>query len=161
VKRMLSLMALPARPVEVDLAMTPVLCWRWRIDAPLKNADITRKTGDDSAARIHLSFAARRGLRPGEDSAVMYIWDNRHAGGTWQASVHSARTRILVLRTGAAEAGCWLDERRDIAADYRHVFGQAPGCLIGLGMASDTDNTGEEARAGFADFRFVGKDEPC
>lgn len=154
-------MALLARPIEVDLAKTPVLCWRWRVEAPLKNADITRKAGDDTAAHIHLSFNAQQGLRMKEDSALMYIWDNRHAAGTWQANVHSVRTRMLVLRTGAAEAGRWMDERRDLAADYHHAFGRAPGRLIALGMASDTDNTGEEVRAGFADFHFVGKDESC
>ena len=26
-------MALLARPVAIDLAATPILCWRWRIDA--------------------------------------------------------------------------------------------------------------------------------
>ncbi len=154
-------MALLARPLDVDLSKTPVLCWRWRIDAPLRNADITRKTGDDSAAHIHLSFTAQQGLRMKEDSAVMYIWDNRHAVGTWQSNVHSRRTRMLALRSGAADAGHWVEERRDIAADYRQAFGRAPGRLIGLGMASDTDNTGEEVRAGFADFRFVARGESC
>lgn len=154
-------MAMLARPLDVDLAKTPVLCWRWRVDAPLKNADITRKAGDDTAAHIHLSFAAQRGLRMKEESALMYIWDNRHAIGAWQANVHSSRTRMLVLRSGAADSGHWLEERRDLAADYRQAFGQAAGRLIGLGMASDTDNTGEEARAGFADFHFVAKSESC
>lgn len=154
-------MALLARPLNIDLSKTPVLCWRWRIEAPLKNADITRKTSDDYAAHIHLSFAARQGLRLSEDAAVMYVWDNRHAVGTWQASVHSGHTRMLVLRSGGTDAGRWVEERRDLAADYRHAFGHAPGRLIGLGMASDTDNTGEEARAGFADFRFVARDDSC
>lgn len=154
-------MALLARPVEIDLEKTPVLCWRWRIDAPLKNADITQKNGDDTAAHIHLSFARIPALRPGEDSALMYVWDNRNKAGTWRGNAHSARTRMLVLRSGAADAKRWVDERRDLADDYRHAFGKPAGRLIGLGMASDTDNTGEEARAGFADFRFVKKDEAC
>ena len=33
-------MALLARPVEVDLNRTPVLCWHWRVDAPLVKADM-------------------------------------------------------------------------------------------------------------------------
>ena len=49
-------MALLARPVAIDLAATPILCWRWRIDAPLQGADMTRKSGDDYAARVYLSF---------------------------------------------------------------------------------------------------------
>ena len=48
-------MALLARPVEIDLAKTPILCWRWRVDAPLKAADLATKSGDDYAARVYLS----------------------------------------------------------------------------------------------------------
>ena len=155
-------MALLERPVEVDLVKTPVLCWRWRIDAPLKNADMTTKAGDDYAAHIHLSFAKALGRgKPMQDAAINYLWDNRHAVGTWQSNVHSERTRMLVLRSGATHAGRWVEERRDVAADFRHAFGRASEHLIGLAVASDTDNTGEEARAGFADLRFVAKDESC
>lgn len=154
-------MALLARPLEVDLSKTPVLCWRWRIDAPLKNADIARRAGDDTAAHIHLGFAARPGLALREDAALMYVWDNRHAVGTWLENAHSGRARMRVQRSGAADAGRWVDERRDLAADFLQAFGRAPERLVGLGLASDTDNTGEDARAGFADFRFVARDESC
>ena len=50
-------MSLLGRPVEVDLDRTPVLCWRWRIDAPLQSADMTRRSGDDYAARLYVSLA--------------------------------------------------------------------------------------------------------
>ncbi|MDO8304757.1 MAG: DUF3047 domain-containing protein, partial [Herminiimonas sp.] len=50
-------MALLGRPVTVDLKKTPVLCWQWRIDAPVAAADMTRKSGDDYAARVYLTFA--------------------------------------------------------------------------------------------------------
>lgn len=171
-------MALLARPLQVDLAKTPMLCWRWRIDAPLKSADMTQKSGDDYAARVYLSFemppgtlgfAARLGLGMARalrgdqvpDAAVNYIWDNRHAVGTWQPNAYTDRARMLVLRSGSADAGRWVDERRDVAADFQRAFGHAPARLTGLALASDTDNTGEEARAGFADFRFVERDAAC
>jgi hypothetical protein len=171
-------MALLARPLDIDLAKTPVLCWRWRIDAPLKNADMATKAGGDYAARVYLSFdvppgtlglgdrltqGLARSLRgkPIPDAAINYIWDNRHAVGTWQANAYSDRTRMRVQRSGARYARHWVEERRDVDADFRHAFGHAPTRLTGLAIASDTDNTGEEARAGFADFRFVAKDEPC
>jgi hypothetical protein len=171
-------MALLARPLDIDLIRTPVLCWRWRIDAPLNKADMTTKSGDDYAARVYLSFDVppgtlgigtrlalklARSLRGSDvpDAAINYIWDNRHAVGTWQANAYTDRTRMQVLRSGTTHAGQWVDERRDIAADFRHAFGHAPVRVTGLAVATDTDNTGEEARAGFADFRFVGKDAAC
>ena len=45
-------MALLARPLEIDLQKTPVLCWMWRVDAVLQQADLARKAGDDYAAQI-------------------------------------------------------------------------------------------------------------
>lgn len=174
----LNSMALLARPVEVDLGKTPMLCWRWRIEAPLKTADMRTKAGDDYAARVYLFFEVppdslgfgtrmalglARSLRGNvvPAAAINYIWDNRHPIGTWQANAYTDRVRMLVLRTGAGEAGRWVTERRDVGADFHKAFGHAPRRLTGLALASDTDNTGEEARAGFADFRFVSGDESC
>jgi len=171
-------MALLARPVTVNLNKTPILCWRWRIEAPLKNADMTTKAGDDYAARVYLSFdvppetlgfgtrmalGLARSLRGNAvpDAAINYIWDNTHPVGTWQPNAYTDRARMLVLRTGSGEVGHWVTERRDIGADFLTAFGHAPAKLTGLALASDTDNTGEEANAGFADFRFVSKDDAC
>lgn len=171
-------MALLARPVEVDLAKTPMLCWRWRVDAPLKSADMTTKAGDDYAARVYLSYAVppdtlglgtrlalklARALRGDQvpDAAVNYVWDNTHPIGTWQANAYTDRARMLVLRTGSADAGRWVTERRDVAADFHQAFGHAPRRLTGVAVASDTDNTGETAHAGFAEFAFVAREAPC
>ncbi|WP_126444897.1 DUF3047 domain-containing protein [Sulfuricystis multivorans] len=173
-----SSMALLARPLEIDLNETPILCWRWRIDAPLKNADMTTKAGDDYAARVYLSFAVppdtlglgtrmalglARSLRGNvvPDAAINYIWDNRQPVGTWQPNAYTDRARMLVLRSGAGQANRWVSERRDVSADFQRAFGHAPAKLTGLALASDTDNTGEQAHAGFADFAFVGRKEPC
>jgi len=167
-----------AAAVRVDPAATPWLRWRWKVSRALSGSDVRTRAGDDYAARVYLSFDVppgtlgigtrlalklARALRGSDvpDAAINYIWDNRHAVGTWQANAYTDRTRMQVLRSGATDAGRWVDERRDVAADFRHAFGHAPIRVTGLAVASDTDNTGEEARAGFADFRFVGKDEAC
>ena len=49
-------MALLARPLSVDLAATPILCWRWLVDAPVARGDMTKKSGDDYAARLYVAF---------------------------------------------------------------------------------------------------------
>lgn len=171
-------MALLGRIVTVDLKKMPILCWQWRIDAPVAAADMNRKSGDDYAARVYLTFAvapeqlgfatraklalARRiygGQVP--DAALNYIWDNRHPVGTVQDNAYTDRARMLVLRSGAAQAGGWVQERRNVLADFRLAFGEIDGTLSGLAIASDTDNTGGEAHAGFADFRFVENEAAC
>jgi len=171
-------MALLARPVEVDLHTTPVLCWRWRIDAPVAAADMRHKSGDDYAARVYLSFElapeqldlatraklALGRLRYGKEvpgAAVNYVWDNRNPVDTVRDNAYTDRARMFVLRSGSAQAGRWITERRDVAADFRRAFGYPPARLQGLAIATDTDNTGGDAHAGFADFRFVAAEAAC
>lgn len=171
-------MALLGRPIEVDLAATPHLCWLWRVDAPVANADMTRKTGDDYAARVYLTFdvapealgfgtrtklALARSIYGNQvpDAALNYVWDNRHPIGTLRDNAYTDRARMLVLRSGAEDAGRWVLERRNVAEDFRRAFGDLPAKLSGLALASDTDNTASVARAGFAQFRFVANADEC
>ena len=171
-------MALLGRPIDIDLEATPHLCWLWRVDAPLATADMTTKAGDDYAARVYVRFkvapealgfgtraklALARSIYGDQvpDAALNYVWDNRQPVGTLRPNAYTDRTRMLVLRSGAGDAGGWVMERRDVAEDFKRAFGALPARLSGIALASDTDNTGESARAGFAEFRFVSRDETC
>jgi hypothetical protein len=170
-------MSLMARTVTIDLERTPVLCWRWRVERVLEAADLTRRAGDDQAARVYLGLAlppGRLGLgdrmalslaraRFGEqlpDAAINYVWDNRQPAGSEHPNAYTSRTTMIVLRSGAEGQGRWQAERRDVAADIRRLHG--PGVrLVQLAVAADTDNTGETAHSGFADLHAVAAGEPC
>lgn len=171
-------MALLARPVSIDLNATPVLCWRWLVDAPVKAGDMRRKSGDDYAARVYaafdipekalgtgtklkLSFARRLYGADVPDAALNYVWDNRNPEGTQANSPYTDRARMIVAQSGASEARRWVKERVDIAADFERSFGGVPGRLVQLAVASDTDQTGGTARAAFADLHFVARGAPC
>lgn len=171
-------MALLARPIAVDLEATPILCWRWRIDAPIANADMRRRRGDDYAARVYVAFdlpdkaigaGARMKLAIGRrlfgdalpDAAVTYVWDNRHSVGTARRSAYTDRAQMVVAETGAANAGRWVGERHDVAADFARAFGAVPAKPIQLAVASDSDDTGSRAQAAFADIHFVAREDDC
>lgn len=171
-------MALLSRPLTIDLEATPVLCWRWRIDHPLKSADMMTKHGDDYAARVYVAFTmptdelnlstraklalARKIYGPQiPDAALNYVWDNRYPVGTRRPNAYTDRTQMLVLRSGASDTGRWIAERRDVAADLSQAFGVTNASPTSLAVAVDTDNTGESARAVFADLHFVPRDGSC
>lgn len=172
-------MALLARPLmAVDLQATPVMCWKWRVDAALQKADLATKAGDDYAARVYvtfalppesLSFGLRVKLALGRsiygdlvpDAAVNYVWDNTHAVDTRAFNAYTDRAYMVVRRTGNEHAGRWVTERVNVLDDATRAFGQLPFKASLLAVASDTDNTGEQARAGFAEIHFVGAQEPC
>lgn len=171
-------MALLGRPVDIDLARHPVLCWRWRIDGVVKSADMSRRSGDDYAARVYLAFqmppgslglADRAALSVARafygnmvpDAAINYVWDNRHPVGTVMPNAYTDRARMVVRRSGDAQAGSWVEERAHVRADAARLFGSERLTLKFVALASDADNTGERARAGFADLHFVAEDQPC
>ena len=171
-------MALLGRPVDIDLSSTPILCWRWRVDGVVRSADMTRRRGDDYAARIYLAFdlpAAALSLTDKAsltlarafygnrvpDGALNYVWDNRHPVGTHMPNAYTDRVRMIVQRSGNDEAGFWLTERVNIYQDVKRSFGTADARLKLVAVASDSDNTGETVRAGFADLHFVRANEAC
>ena len=171
-------MALLARPLAIDLQRTPVLCWQWRVDGPLETADMNEKSGDDYAARLYVAFDL-----PDEDlgwrlrwklklarslfgdhvpeAAVNYVWDNRNPIGTTQANAYTDRAQMMVLQTGAEQAGRWVRERRNVLDDVVQAFGDGQYGPVSIAVASDTDNTGESAWAGFADIHFVPATAQC
>ena len=171
-------MALLGRKVDVDLTATPVLCWRWRAEDVLKKADMKRRQGDDYAARVYIAFAlpadalsftdktalsVARALFGDRvpDAAINYVWDNRHPVDTRMSNAYTDRAQMIVRRTGNAEVGRWVTERVDVRDDVIRAFGSDKARPILVAIASDTDNTGEKVRAGFADLHFVGKSDAC
>lgn len=173
-----SSMALLARPISVDLSRTPVLCWKWRIEAPVAAADMTRKSGDDYAARVYVAFhmpdsalglgtrmklaIARRIFGSAvPDAALNYVWDNRHPVDMRQWSAYTDRAQLIVQESGSATARRWVDERVDVERDFALAFGGKPGSPIQIAVATDTDNTQSKARGAFADLRFVPRTTSC
>jgi hypothetical protein len=171
-------MAWLLRPLVIDLGKTPVLCWKWRIEAPVAKGDIRKKSGDDYAARVylmfsvagqHLGFGTRTKLSLARsawgnqvpDAALNYVWDNLAPVGTVLPNAYTDRAMMWVQKSGAAEAGRWVNERRNVLADFEQAFGYPPERLYALAVATDTDQTGGSAQAGFADFRFVDRPEAC
>jgi hypothetical protein len=151
------------------------LHWRWRVDRAVESANLETRAGDDYAARIYvtfdvpldrLPFAARTRLRLARlffgaalpTAAICYVWDNRHPVGTQAWNAYSDHVRMVVVESGAARAGEWVDETRDLEADYQAAFAARwPGSVPpvdGVAVSSDTDQTGEHVTAWFGDVRL-------
>jgi len=161
-----------AQVVDADpqgLALT----WRWKVDRVVQGADMDRRAGDDYAARVYVFFdvphsdlpwntrlkmAAIELIygKPVPTAAICYVWDNRRPVGTSQWNAYTDRVRMVVLRSGDAEAGEWRTERRALEADYRAAFGGSGALprVNGIAAGNDTDQTGERVTAWFGDFRL-------
>lgn len=118
-------MALLARPLTINLKLTPILCWRWRVETPLNTADMATKAGDDYAARVYVAFSLPSDVMAlttrfklelarkiyGDhvpETALNYVWDNRYPIGSKRFNAYTDRTQMIVLQSGAQRVGSWL-----------------------------------------------------
>ncbi len=154
------------RPLDLDPRVHRVLSWRWKVEGVLARSDPRRKEGDDYAARVYVAFRydpagagawerARYGAfrllygRYPPGLALNYVWESRLPVGTVLDNAYSPRAKVVVVESGAALAGTWVRETRDIYADYRRVVGGGgePPRIEGIALMTDTDDTGERAVA--------------
>lgn len=129
------------------------------------------KAGDDFPARLYvmfdyplekLPFIERNKLRlaralfdPGLPAATLcYVWDGKAAVETIAPSAYSDRVRLIVVASGAARVGRWVDVERNVAADFRAAFGDEAPPVKAIAIATDTDNTGASATAYFGNIYF-------
>ena len=135
----------------VDIADWPLLSWRWQVSTALVLADAKKKAGDDYAARLYLVFSDSR-WNPLALRTLVYIWDNQLPIGTVLPSTWApGRARMIVLRTGNADAGRWVSEARNVHDDFTEAFGHEPPALKAIVVAADTDQTGESVTTLFDD----------
>ena len=160
-----------SRPLRVNPAEFPWLRWRWKIDNLIANADLGTRAGDDFPARLYvmfdyplekLSFIERSKLRlaralfdPDLPAATLcYVWDGTAAVETIAPSAYSDRVRLIVVASGAARVGRWVNFERNVAADFRAAFGEDAPPVRAIAIATDTDNTGAFATTNFGDIYF-------
>jgi hypothetical protein len=162
-----------AHALALDAAARPRLAWRWKVDRSIAHADLAQRSGDDFAARVYVFFDVPASELPWPErvklqlarlvhgaelpaAGLCYVWDNRHAPGTIAPNPYAPHIRTFVLESGDRDAGRWVDEQRDLAADFRAAFPgrRAPVPRItGIAAGNDTDQTHERATAWFGDFR--------
>jgi len=148
-----------------------LLRWRWRIAEPNPLIDLRHKEGDDSMVKVcaffdeplsAVPFVERQLLRlarsvssePLPAATVCYLWDNKLAPGTALHNAFTHRLRLLVLRGPESAPLQWQAEQRDVAADYKRLFGDESDSvppLLGIGVGADADNTHARSVAHVAD----------
>jgi hypothetical protein len=132
--------------------------FEWLVSAVPREGDVSAIEHEDAAARVIFSFdgdEARLSARnrmlfdlaqalTGEAppfATLMYVWDETAPVGAVIVNPRSDRIRKIVVESGTAAIGQWRRYRRDLAADYRLAFGEAPGVLLSVGVMTDGDNT--------------------
>lgn len=159
------------REVKVDPKAFPLVQWRWKVDNILEKSDVGRKEGDDYPARVYVAFQYDPGKLGFVERAkyealhlvygqypplrvINYIWDSKTPKGTVVPNSYTEHNMMIVVESGSAKVGQWVEERRNVYEDYKRAFGEEPGMVTGVALMTDTDNTGESATAYYGDILF-------
>jgi len=137
------------------------LSWQWRVDRLVAAANLRERSGDDVALKVCVLFdvplssvpflerqvlrvARSQSAQPLPAATVCYVWDGELPAGSSLNNAFTSRLRYIVLQNGPAKLQQWIDEQRDIGADFMKLFGSEVSALppvIGVAVGADADNT--------------------
>ncbi len=160
-----------AHVMRADAPHAHTLAWRWRVDQPLPKADLHERSGDDTALKIcalyevpadkipMLDRAWLAAARAASDSkmpsaSMCYVWDSHLPVGTVLPNAFTRRVRYIVVRSGESGLATWMQEKRDLDADFLRLFGDETDTvppLLAIAIGGDADNTHGHSLAYLAD----------
>lgn len=140
------------KKAEIDLNATPYLHWDWKVDASLPGLNERSKPGDDYAARVYVVVSG--GAFFWKTRTLVYVWSGSEPVGTSWKNAYTGNARHIALRSGNADAGDWVSEKRNVRVDFKNVFGDDIEKLDAVAIMTDTDNSGLSATAWYGDITF-------
>jgi Protein of unknown function (DUF3047) len=136
------------RAVDIDPAQLPYLNWSWKVTQLPKGGDFRHSSTDDQAAQVLVAFDDRH--------IITYIWDSTAPQGTTEnaSSIPFVHISAVVVRSGSTDVNQWLQETRNVAADYQKAFGKSATHIKGLRLQINSQHTGSSAESYFGEVAF-------
>ena len=132
----------------VDLAATPVLEWKWRVDELPRGANLKVSEQSDSAVEIHLVWEASK-------RTLGYAWDETLPVGDVFPSPRKSGVNFLIVTSGKARPGEWIAVTRNVVDDHMQVFKTKPaGPPDQIAISIDSNQTRSSAEAFIGAIRF-------
>jgi hypothetical protein len=137
---------------KVNLNETPILEWSWKAITLPKNGDCRKKGTDDQAAQLYIVWP--RFPEAVRSQIIGYIWDSTAPAGSIVKSEKTSTVTYVVMRSGTADLGKWITERRNVAEDYKKIYGAQADNPGYISIAIDSDDTVSSAESVFGAIRF-------
>jgi hypothetical protein len=138
------LMLVNGERIDWDLHDLPILQWDWRaIQLPV-GAREDRSNLNDTGAAVYVFFERDWLGRP---RVIKYTYSSSLPVGT---EVSYGRLKVIVVSSAREGVGRWQTITRNVAEDYRYLFGKEPPARPeALAVWSDSDNLDQTAIADF------------
>jgi hypothetical protein len=138
---------------KVNLKDTPILEWTWKVVALPQGADSRKKETDDQAAQLYVTWP--RFPEAVRSQIIGYIWDTTAPAGSVLKSQKTGTVTYIVLRSGPADLGKSVTERRNVREDFKKVYGADPDDPSILSFGIDSDDVKGSAESYMGAIRFV------
>jgi hypothetical protein len=130
---------------KVDLRTTPILEWTWKVALLPRGGNSCQKATDDQAVQVYVAWP--RFPEAVRSRIIGYVWDTTAAPGTVCKSEKTGTVTYIVLRSGAADLGQWVTERRNVREDFKKVYGEEPDSPAAVSVSIDSNDTQSAAES--------------
>ena len=130
---------------KVNLKETPILEWRWRITKLPRGADARKSATDDEAGQVYVTWP--RFPEAVRSRIIGYIWDTAAPVGSVFKSEKTSTVTYVVVQSGSAKLGQWITEHRNVAEDFKKIYGAEPESPGAVSISIDSDDTKSSAEA--------------
>ena len=144
-----------AKEATISLTATPVLRWEWKVVTFPDGADLREKKTSDATGHIFVLWPRVPAMF--RSRLIGYVWDPALPVGTIVKSRKTGTVTFVVARSGPERRGQWVTDERNVAEDYRRVYGEDPEDPKGIALSIDTNDTRSSAEALFGRITFVAR----
>ena len=144
-----------AREAPIPLTTAPVLHWDWKVLKFPDGADLREKKTSDATGHIFVIWPRFPALL--RSRLIGYVWDAALPVGTILTSRKTGTVTFVVVRSGTERRGQWVSESRNVAEDYRRIYGEAMVDPQAVALSIDSNDTHSAAEALFGRIAFAAR----
>ena len=142
-----------SKEIKVDVKQYPILEWTWKVVTLPPHGHARKAEADDEAAQLYVTFP--RFPSTVRSRIIGYIWDSTEPAGASFQSAKVSSVHYIVVRSGSADLGRWITERRNVLEDYKKIYGESPSESAGaIALSINSQNTGSRAESLFGKILF-------
>jgi len=130
---------------KINLKETPFLEWSWKVTVLPKGGDSCKKATDDQAAQVFVAWP--RFPEQVRSRIIGYVWDSTQPAGKICKSEKTGTVTYIVLRSGTADLGKWVTERRNVVEDFKKAYEDAEDDPAAVSIAIDSNDTNSTAES--------------
>jgi hypothetical protein len=127
----------------VDITEKPFLEWSWKVISLPDEADSREESIGDYAAGLCVGWL--RFPEAVRSRTICYIWDTSAPVGTIVGSKEASTLTLIVVRSGAADLGKWINEQRNVYKDFETIYGAAPKVVKMIAIVISSERTSSMA----------------